>query len=103
MSFSTAEVTALSERLDWDKVDGMVPAIVQDFTSSQVLMMGYMSQDALQKTAETGQVTFFSRTKQRLWTKGETSGNVLQLVNMALDCDNDTLLVKVKPIGPTCH
>ncbi|WP_261835355.1 bifunctional phosphoribosyl-AMP cyclohydrolase/phosphoribosyl-ATP diphosphatase HisIE [Vibrio ishigakensis] len=103
MSFSTAEVTALSERLDWDKVDGMVPAIVQDFTSSQVLMMGYMNQDALQKTAETGQVTFFSRTKQRLWTKGETSGNVLQLVNMALDCDNDTLLVKVKPIGPTCH
>lgn len=62
-----------------------------------------MNQDALQKTAETGQVTFFSRTKQRLWTKGETSGNVLQLVNMALDCDNDTLLVKVKPIGPTCH
>lgn len=103
MSFSTADVASLSERLNWDKVDGMVPAIVQDFTSSQVLMMGYMNQDALAKTAETGKVTFFSRTKQRLWTKGETSGNVLQLVNMSLDCDNDTLLVKVKPIGPTCH
>lgn len=103
MSFSTADVSAISERLDWDKVDGMVPAIVQDFQSSQVLMMGYMNQDALAKTAETGNVTFFSRTKQRLWTKGETSGNVLQLVNMQLDCDNDTLLVKVNPIGPTCH
>jgi phosphoribosyl-ATP pyrophosphohydrolase/phosphoribosyl-AMP cyclohydrolase len=93
----------IAERVDWEKVDGLVPAIVQDFESSQVLMMGYMNPEALDKTAETGQVTFFSRTKQRLWTKGETSGNVLQLVNMSLDCDNDTLLVKVNPIGPTCH
>ncbi|NRB66817.1 MAG: bifunctional phosphoribosyl-AMP cyclohydrolase/phosphoribosyl-ATP diphosphatase HisIE [Vibrio sp.] len=103
MSVNTAEVSSLAERINWDKVDGLVPAIVQDFQSSQVLMMGYMNQDALAKTGETGQVTFFSRTKQRLWTKGETSGNVLQLVNVQLDCDNDTLLVKVNPIGPTCH
>ncbi|WP_045623615.1 bifunctional phosphoribosyl-AMP cyclohydrolase/phosphoribosyl-ATP diphosphatase HisIE [Vibrio vulnificus] len=103
MSFKTAEVSSLAERINWEKVDGLVPAIVQDFQSSQVLMMGHMNQDALAKTGETGQVTFFSRTKERLWTKGETSGNVLQLVNMSLDCDNDTLLVKVNPIGPTCH
>ncbi|ALG52288.1 TPA: bifunctional phosphoribosyl-AMP cyclohydrolase/phosphoribosyl-ATP diphosphatase HisIE [Vibrio parahaemolyticus] len=103
MSFKAAEVSSLSERINWEKVDGLVPAIVQDFQSSQVLMMGYMNQDALAKTSETGQVTFFSRTKERLWTKGETSGNVLQLVNISLDCDNDTLLVRVNPIGPTCH
>ncbi|MEZ9700013.1 bifunctional phosphoribosyl-AMP cyclohydrolase/phosphoribosyl-ATP diphosphatase HisIE [Vibrio sp. 10N.261.46.E12] len=108
MSFETAslsrtEVGALSERINWEKVDGLVPAIVQDYQSSQVLMMGYMNPAALEKTAETGNVTFFSRTKERLWTKGETSGNVLQLQNIALDCDNDTLLVKVNPIGPTCH
>lgn len=103
MSFAATEVNTLAERINWDKVDGLVPAIVQDFQSSQVLMMGYMNQDALAKTGETGQVTFFSRTKERLWTKGETSGNVLQLVNISLDCDNDTLLVKVNPIGPTCH
>ncbi|WP_394247313.1 bifunctional phosphoribosyl-AMP cyclohydrolase/phosphoribosyl-ATP diphosphatase HisIE [Vibrio profundi] len=103
MSFSIAEVGALSERIDWEKVGGLVPAIVQDYQSSQVLMMGYMNPAALEKTGETGQVTFFSRTKERLWTKGETSGNVLQLQNIALDCDNDTLLIKVNPIGPTCH
>ncbi len=103
MSFKAAEVSSLSERINWEKVDGLVPAIVQDFQSSQVLMMGYMNQDALAKTGETGQVTFFSRTKERLWTKGETSGNVLQLVNISLDCDNDTLLVRVNPIGQTCH
>ncbi|MEZ8858758.1 bifunctional phosphoribosyl-AMP cyclohydrolase/phosphoribosyl-ATP diphosphatase HisIE [Vibrio sp. 10N.247.311.51] len=108
MSFETAslsktEVGALSERINWEKVDGLVPAIVQDYQSSQVLMMGYMNPAALEKTAETGNVTFFSRTKERLWTKGETSGNVLQLQNIALDCDSDTLLVKVNPIGPTCH
>lgn len=103
MSFSIAEVGALSERIDWEKVGGLVPAIVQDYQSSQVLMMGYMNPAALEKTGETGQVTFFSRTKERLWTKGETSGNVLQLQNIALDCDNDTLLIKVNPVGPTCH
>lgn len=94
---------ALTERIDWEKVDGLVPAIIQDFQSSQVLMMGYMNPEALEKTLETEQVTFFSRTKSRLWTKGETSGNLLQLRNIALDCDNDTVLVKVDPIGPTCH
>lgn len=90
-------------RIDWEKVDGLVPAIIQDFSSSQVLMMGYMNKDALSKTLETEKVTFFSRTKNRLWTKGEESGNSLNLVNISLDCDNDTLLIKVKPVGPTCH
>jgi phosphoribosyl-ATP pyrophosphohydrolase/phosphoribosyl-AMP cyclohydrolase len=90
-------------RIDWEKVDGLVPAIIQDFSSSQVLMMGYMNKDALSKTLETKKVTFFSRTKNRLWTKGEESGNSLNLVNISLDCDNDTLLIKVKPVGPTCH
>ncbi|MGR5501707.1 bifunctional phosphoribosyl-AMP cyclohydrolase/phosphoribosyl-ATP diphosphatase HisIE [Vibrio sp. DNB22_10_4] len=100
MSQTAADLT---QRIDWEKVDGMVPAIVQDFQSSQVLMMGYMNPAALEKTLDTEQVTFLSRTKSRLWTKGETSGNVLQLKNISLDCDNDTLLVKVDPIGPTCH
>ena len=94
---------SLVDRIDWDKVDGLIPAIVQDFQSSQVLMMGYMNAEALNKTLQTEKVTFFSRTKARLWTKGETSGNVLQLKNISLDCDNDTLLVLVNPIGPTCH
>ncbi|GGK23155.1 bifunctional phosphoribosyl-AMP cyclohydrolase/phosphoribosyl-ATP diphosphatase HisIE [Aliivibrio fischeri] len=93
----------LATRIDWEKVDGLVPAIIQDFGSSQVLMMGYMNQDALIKTLETEKVTFFSRTKNRLWTKGEESGNSLNLVNISLDCDNDTLLIKVNPVGPTCH
>nr|WP_086940227.1 bifunctional phosphoribosyl-AMP cyclohydrolase/phosphoribosyl-ATP diphosphatase HisIE [Thaumasiovibrio occultus] len=94
---------SLQARIDWDKVDGLIPAVVQDNNSGQVLMLGYMNQDALAKTLETEQVTFFSRTKQRLWTKGETSGNVLELKSIALDCDKDTLLVQVNPIGPTCH
>lgn len=93
----------LAIRIDWEKVDGLVPAIIQDFGSSQVLMMGYMNQEALAKTLETEKVTFFSRTKNRLWTKGEESGNSLNLVNISLDCDNDTLLIKVNPVGPTCH
>ncbi|MFA1559659.1 bifunctional phosphoribosyl-AMP cyclohydrolase/phosphoribosyl-ATP diphosphatase HisIE [Aliivibrio fischeri] len=93
----------LVTRIDWEKVDGLVPAIIQDFGSSQVLMMGYMNQDALAKTLETDKVTFFSRIKNRLWTKGEESGNSLNLVNISLDCDNDTLLIIVNPVGPTCH
>ncbi len=93
----------ISERVDWEKVDGLVPAIIQDYNSSQVLMMGYMNPEALEKTHQSGNVTFYSRTKQRLWTKGETSGNVLQLRDIALDCDRDTLLIKVEPVGPTCH
>ncbi|MGX9418324.1 bifunctional phosphoribosyl-AMP cyclohydrolase/phosphoribosyl-ATP diphosphatase HisIE [Vibrio sp. RC27] len=103
MSNPVNTLETISTRIDWDKVDGLIPAIIQDYTSSQVLMMGYMDEAALAKTFETGHVTFFSRTKQRLWTKGETSGNVLQLKNAALDCDRDTLLIKVNPVGPTCH
>ncbi|WP_318474882.1 bifunctional phosphoribosyl-AMP cyclohydrolase/phosphoribosyl-ATP diphosphatase HisIE [Photobacterium leiognathi] len=93
----------LLTNINWEKVAGLIPAIVQDNASGQVLMLGYMNEDALQKTLDTKQVTFWSRTKERLWTKGETSGNVLQLKNIQLDCDQDTLLVQVDPIGPTCH
>src|SRR6185437_11186637 len=91
------------ETLNWDKVDGLIPAVIQDFSTLQVLMVGYMNQEALQKSIETGKVTFYSRTKKRLWTKGETSGNDLTLVSMIPDCDNDTLLVLVKPSGLSCH
>ena len=83
--------------------DGLVPAIIQDFVTRQVLMLGYMNKEAYDKTIETGKVTFFSRTKKRLWTKGEESGNFLNLVSIKSDCDNDSLLIKVKPVGPTCH
>ncbi len=83
--------------------DGLVPAIIQDATTNNVLMLGYMNKEALEKTLDTKLVTFFSRTKQRLWTKGEESGNVLNLVSIKLDCDNDTLLIKVSPEGSTCH
>ena len=83
--------------------DGLVPAIVQDASTNNVLMLGYMNEESLKQTVETKLVTFFSRTKQRLWTKGEESGNVLNLVNIKVDCDNDTLLLRVKPVGPTCH
>jgi len=83
--------------------DGLVPAIIQDFVTRQVLMLGYMNKEAYDTTIETGKVTFFSRTKSRLWTKGEESGNFLNLVSIKSDCDNDTLLIKVKPVGPTCH
>lgn len=91
------------ETLDWDKVDGLMPAVVQNSHSGQVLMLGYMNQTALAHTLETKQVTFFSRTKNRLWTKGESSGHTLQLDDISTDCDQDTLLVTVTPIGPTCH
>ncbi|MCG7858854.1 bifunctional phosphoribosyl-AMP cyclohydrolase/phosphoribosyl-ATP diphosphatase HisIE [Flavihumibacter sp.] len=83
--------------------DGLVPAIVQDFQTQKVLMLGYMNQEALNHTESTGKVTFFSRSKQRLWTKGEESGNFLELKSMAVDCDNDALLIKAHPLGPTCH
>lgn len=89
--------------LDWEKTDGLMPVIVQHAVSGEVLMLGYMNPEALDKTLESGKVTFFSRTKQRLWTKGETSGNFLNVVSIAPDCDNDTLLVLANPIGPTCH
>ena len=90
--------------IDFNKnPDGLVPAIIQDANTKNVLMLGYMNQNALDKTQQTQQVTFFSRTKNRLWTKGEESGNFLNLVDIKLDCDNDTLLIFVNPSGPTCH
>lgn len=90
-------------QIDFSKADGLVPCIVQDADSNMVLMLGFMNQDALQKTLSEKKVTFFSRSKQRLWTKGETSGNFLQIVDILLDCDNDTLLIKARPEGPVCH
>ncbi|WP_026755990.1 bifunctional phosphoribosyl-AMP cyclohydrolase/phosphoribosyl-ATP diphosphatase HisIE [Sediminibacter sp. Hel_I_10] len=89
--------------IDYSKNNGLVPAIIQDATTKNVLMLGYMNEEALKKTQDTKLVTFFSRSKQRLWTKGEESGNVLHLVDIKLDCDNDSLLVTVNPKGPTCH
>jgi len=91
------------ENLAWDKVDGLMPAVVQDAGTGRVLMLGYMNREALEKTQATGHVTFFSRSKQRLWTKGETSGNTLALAGIDADCDGDTLLVLAVPHGPTCH
>ena len=90
-------------KIDWKKNSGLVPAIVQDAATLQVLMLGYMDAAALKKTLRTKKVTFFSRSKQRLWTKGESSKNFLHLVDVKLDCDNDTLLVTARPDGPTCH
>lgn len=90
-------------QLDWEKVDNLMPAIVQHAVSGEVLMMGYMNQAALTETEKTGKVTFFSRTKRRLWVKGESSGHFLNVVNIYPDCDNDTLLILVNPIDPTCH
>lgn len=91
------------DTLDWSKCDGLLPAIIQDADSGRVLMLGFMNREALDKTRESGQVTFFSRSKQRLWTKGETSGHVLQLRHIGMDCDRDALLVLATPRGPTCH
>ncbi|PKA96465.1 phosphoribosyl-ATP pyrophosphatase /phosphoribosyl-AMP cyclohydrolase [Flavobacteriaceae bacterium MAR_2009_75] len=90
--------------VDFNKnVDVLVPAIIQDAKTKNVLMLGYMNEEALKKTQETKKVTFYSRSKQRLWTKGEESGNFLNLIDIKIDCDNDTLLVYVEPVGPTCH
>lgn len=89
--------------IDWEKTNGLIPAIIQHAVTGQVLMLGYMNEEALEKTLLTDQVTFFSRSKQRLWIKGESSGHTLALVDMALDCDQDTLLVLAKPQGPVCH
>jgi phosphoribosyl-ATP pyrophosphohydrolase/phosphoribosyl-AMP cyclohydrolase len=90
-------------QLDFDKMSGLIPAIIQDNRTGKVLMLGFMNREALAKTCETGKVTFFSRTKNRLWTKGEESGHFLQVVSMTEDCDRDTLLIKVDPAGPVCH
>ena len=91
------------QQLDWAKGDGLLPVIVQDAANLRVLMLGYMNVDALAATRDSGFVTFYSRSKQRLWKKGESSGHVLELVSIQADCDNDTLLVLAKPHGPTCH
>lgn len=90
-------------QVDFTKSEGLVPAIIQDAATNKVLMLGYMNEEALNKTQADKRVTFFSRSKNRLWTKGEESGNFLDVVSVAIDCDNDTLLIKVKPHGPVCH
>lgn len=89
--------------IDFKKGDGLVPVVVQDNNTLQVLMLGYMNEEAYQKTLESKLVTFYSRSKERLWTKGESSGNTLELVDVIIDCDQDTLLIKANPNGPTCH
>jgi phosphoribosyl-ATP pyrophosphohydrolase/phosphoribosyl-AMP cyclohydrolase len=92
-----------SMNIDFKKLEGLIPAIIQDNETRTVLMLGFMNEEAYQKTVETGLVTFYSRTRQRLWTKGEESGNFLKVVTILNDCDNDTLLIKVNPVGPVCH
>jgi phosphoribosyl-AMP cyclohydrolase / phosphoribosyl-ATP pyrophosphohydrolase len=107
MSDSYTDISRLDNsdpsRLDWAKGEGLLPAIVQHWLSGEVLMLGYMNAEALAHTQGTGQVTFYSRSKQRLWTKGESSGHVLALKSIRIDCDADTLLVQAEPHGPTCH
>lgn len=90
-------------QIDFNKMDGLIPAVIQDNVSLKVLMVGYMNREAVEKTQKIGKVTFFSRTKNRLWTKGEESGNFLNVVSLLFDCDDDTLLIKVNPVGPVCH
>ena len=90
-------------QIDFDKLQGLVPAVIQDAVTNKVLMLGFMNRQAYEKTVQTGLVTFWSRTRNCLWTKGETSGNVLRVVKILNDCDNDTLLIKVNPAGPVCH
>lgn len=99
MNMATIDIDALA----WDKQGGLLPAIVQDAATLRVLMLGYMDREALAASLASGKVTFFSRSKGRLWTKGESSGHVLELVSIEADCDNDTLLVQAHPRGPTCH
>jgi phosphoribosyl-ATP pyrophosphohydrolase/phosphoribosyl-AMP cyclohydrolase len=90
-------------KINFGKVDGLVPVVIQDNSTSRVLMVGYMNEEAFEKTRKEGKVTFFSRTRNRLWTKGETSGNILFVEEIKTDCDNDSILIKVKPSGPVCH
>ncbi|MEY8716293.1 bifunctional phosphoribosyl-AMP cyclohydrolase/phosphoribosyl-ATP diphosphatase HisIE [Francisella philomiragia] len=91
------------ESIAWQKMDNLVPAIIQSAIDNSVLMLGYMSKESLEKTLEIGKVTFYSRSKKRLWTKGEESGNFLELKDITVDCDNDSILIKAIPYGPTCH
>lgn len=90
-------------KIDFDKSDGLVPVVIQDNQTLEVLMLGYMNAEAFEKTQNEGKVTFFSRSKNRLWTKGEESGNFLAVKSIHIDCDNDTILIKANPVGPTCH
>ena len=89
--------------IDWEKMDNLVPAVVQHYLTGRVLMLGYMNQEALTSTVQSGQVTFYSRSKKRLWIKGESSGHILQLVTLGTDCDNDAILIQARPSGPVCH
>ena len=98
-----SEINSLTMQLDFNKGNGLIPAIIQDSVTHAVLMMGYMNEEAYKKTLETKLVTFYSRSREKLWTKGEESGNFLHLVSMSADCDDDTLLIKVHPAGPVCH
>ena len=93
----------MDTNIDFENMGGLVPAIIQDADTAKVLMLGFMNREAYDKTMETGKVTFYSRTRQRLWTKGEESGNFLHLVSVSVDCDQDTLLIQVHPEGPVCH
>ena len=93
----------MNTEIDFGKMGGLVPAIIQDADTAKVLMLGFMNREAYEKTMETGKVTFYSRTRQRLWTKGEESGNFLHLVSVSVDCDRDTLLIQAHPEGPVCH
>jgi len=95
--------TELIKQIDFKKGNGLVPAIIQDVQTQKVLMLGYMNKESLEKTLEEKRVCFYSRTKERLWTKGESSGNFLNFISMSLDCDQDSLLIKVNPVGPVCH
>lgn len=96
-------MTIDTNSLDWEKTEGLIPVIVQDYKTLEVLMLGYMNAEALEKTQAEGKVTFFSRSKNRLWTKGETSNNFLFVKELFVDCDNDTILIKADAVGPTCH
>jgi phosphoribosyl-ATP pyrophosphohydrolase/phosphoribosyl-AMP cyclohydrolase len=91
------------DQLDWDKSGGLLPAVIQDNDRGNVLMLGYMNRDSLEQTIKSGNVTFYSRSKERLWMKGEESGNVLRVVTITADCDNDAILIRANPAGPTCH
>jgi phosphoribosyl-ATP pyrophosphohydrolase/phosphoribosyl-AMP cyclohydrolase len=96
-------MTIDTNSLDWEKTEGLIPVIIQDYKTLEVLMLGYMNAEALEKTQAEGKVTFFSRSKNRLWTKGETSNNFLYVKELFVDCDNDTILIKADAVGPTCH
>lgn len=90
-------------KIDFKKMDGLLPAIIQDYKTDEILMLGFMNEEAWKKTLKSKKVTFWSRTRKELWTKGETSGNFLNVKKIYIDCDNDTILIKVEPKGPTCH